>query len=202
MDNKVKNKDSKALVTIIVLLIIIIIILGLYILMDKGIIKINNTTNKTKQITTEVKKTETKQAEAVKEKVYNYTELKDFWQNFRNDILTSNYEEIEKYVKFPLQKKAEHDSDSIVNVSQTEFEKLFKSYLKQDTGLGNNTTEFDWIKNNEMPTMLSGKEYESVTDYTNVVRVENNNWARFNNMVVEKDTNGYWKLSLIYIIEN
>lgn len=58
MDNKVKNKNSKALVTIIVLLIIIIIILGLYILMDKGIIKINNTTNKTKQVTTEEKKDE------------------------------------------------------------------------------------------------------------------------------------------------
>lgn len=133
---------------------------------------------------------------------YNYIDIKVFWTNFRNAVLSGNYSEIKQYVKFPLQTRGPLDSDPILNVSEENFEKTFKAFLQQNDGLGEESTEYSWIKNHEMPNMLGGSDYDNAGNYIDLVRIENDNWARFDDMIMEKDSNGYWKLTFIYYSEN
>ena len=133
---------------------------------------------------------------------YNYSDIKSFWTNFRNAVLSDNYTEIKQFVKFPLQTRGPMDSDPIINVNEEDFEKTFKAFLQQYDGLGDfNSTEYDWIKNHEMPNMLGGSDYDNAGSYIDLVRIENDNWASFSDMVMEKDDSGYWKLTLIYYSE-
>ena len=146
--------------------------------------------------------TENQSKTSSEQKTYNYTDLKEFWTNFRNAVLSNNYNDIKQYVKFPLQSKGPSDSSPIVNINEDDFEKTFKSFLQEYDGVGitnkAESTVYNWIKNHEMPKMLSGSDYDNASSYVDVVRVENDKWASFNMMDMEKDSNGYWKLTLIY----
>lgn len=136
---------------------------------------------------------------------YNYSDIKSFWTNFRNSVLSGNYNEIKQFVKFPLQTRGPVDSDPIINVNEENFEKTFKSFLQKYDGVGDNiteSTEYNWIKNHQMPNMLGGSDYDNAGNYIDLVRIENDNWARFSDMVMEKDDSGYWKLTFIYYSEN
>ncbi len=131
---------------------------------------------------------------------YNYSDLKEFWTNFRAAVLSGDYNEIKQFVKFPLQEPGCYDSDPVKKIQEEDFEEVFKDFLKQyDNG---EITIFDWIKDHEMPEMLGGDDYDNNGSgrYTDIARVEGD-WARFSDMEMEKDESGYWKLTTIYVSE-
>ena len=131
---------------------------------------------------------------------YDYSDLKEFWTNFRTAVLSGDYNEIKQFVKFPLQEPGYYDSDPVKKIKEEDFEEVFKDFLKQyDNG---ETTIFDWIKDHEMPEMLGGADYDNNGSgrYTDIARVEGD-WARFSDMEMEKDESGYWKLTTIYVSE-
>ena len=51
-----------------------------------------------------------------------------------------------------------------------------------------------------MPEMKSGAEYDNANDYKNIVRLSEGE-ADFSNMVMKTDSDGNWKLTLIYLAE-
>ncbi|MBP5654382.1 MAG: hypothetical protein J6X33_02590 [Clostridiales bacterium] len=150
--------------------------------------------------TTTQDQTETTSETSGIENTYNYSDLKEFWTNFRAAVLSGDYNEIKQFVKFPLQEPGPYDSDPVKKIKEEDFEEVFKDFLKQyDNG---ETTIFDWIKDHEMPEMLGGADYDNNGSgrYTDIARVEGD-WARFSDMVMEKDESGYWKVTTIYVSE-
>ena len=148
--------------------------------------------------------TENQSKTSSEQKTYNYTDIKEFWTNFRNAVLSYDYDEMKKYVKFPIEAKGPSDNSPSTYIKEEEFEETFKEFLQQTyiqvkDGVKSTPTEYDWIKEHEMPRMLGGTEYDNAGNYTDLVRLENDNSARFDEMVMEKDSNGYWKLTVIFI---
>lgn len=129
---------------------------------------------------------------------YNYNDIKEFWTNFRKAVLLNNYEEIERFVNFPLKTRGPYDTDPVIEVKQEEFKSVFTKFLQQKDG--EDVMEYDWIKENEMPRMLGGEDYDNASNHINLVRLEEN-VADFKYMQMAKDSNGYWRLSMIYTLE-
>ena len=219
-----KESIKISLGTTVCIFIIILLIVGLGVVYYLGFIKNNeriselevrtaaleNENDKIEQENKDLKddikntyeKTVKSEIQDSTQSVYKYSDLKAFWSNFRSTILSGNYSEMKKFVKFPLQTKGPADASPIVNVSEENFEKTFKKFLQQYDGMKENETEYDWIKNHEMPKMLGGSEYDNAGNYIDLVRLEDDNKARFADMVVEKNSEGYWYVTLIYYIEN
>lgn len=172
-----KQGRIKTFIGIIIILLLAIILVGCT---SDNVVENNNTANNVGKDTTK----------------YNCTDIKTFWANFRGAIISKDYNEIKKYVKFSLQTRGPLDHDPIIEVSEGYFEKVFTEFLKQPTASSKETI-FDWIKRNEMPEMKNEVDYDNASSYIDLVFLKDN-WARFSDMIIEKDDDGYWKLSFIY----
>ena len=168
--------------------------LGSYIVYDN--VKTNTSNSTTVTESSEVNN----QDNQTQQDTYNTTDIKVFWTNFRSAVISGNYDEIKKYVNFPLLRRGELDTDQTYEVGELDFQDTFEKYLHEDNGLGENKNNLDWIIRNEMPEMKSGAEYDNANDYKNIVRLSEGE-ADFSNMVIKTDSNGNWKLTLIYLAE-
>ena len=221
MDEKKSIKVSVGTVVCIFIIILLVVALGIVYYMgfvqnNEKISNLENEKNKLEQQLNIINNNNTKQVNIDSKQVpksesktidlnqlyYNCTDIKVFWTNFRNAVLSANYNEIKQFVKFPLKTRGPMDSDPIIEVNEENFEKTFKSFLQQYDGMRENETEYDWIKNHEMPKMLGGSDYDNAGNYIDLVYLENDNMARFADMIIEKDSDGYWHLTLIYYSEN
>ena len=180
--------------------------LGTYIVYDNVKVNSGNSVQSQTESVTSSGNTNTEQSTSVEgttqnndsQIIYNTSDLKIFWTNFRKVVISGDYNNIKKFVNFPLLTKGPLDSSKTIEVSEAEFENVFKTFLQKDTGLGDNENILSWIKRNEMPEMKSGLDYENANSYKDLVRLEDS-WARFSDMIMVKDDDGNWKLKQIFV---
>lgn len=113
-----------------------------------------------------------------------------FWQDFRQMVISKDFQKIQEHVKFPLQTRSTLDESPIVKFQKKDFPKLFKEFLKQMSGLNPtnlNETESEFI--NRKDTLDLKKDQLSGTE------------ARIGNMVFQKQK-GKWKLKFLYLEED
>lgn len=152
--------------------------------------------------------TENQSKTSSEQKTYNYTDLEEFWTNFRSAVLSYDFNEMKKYVKFPLKEtKGDYSTIQTVDVNEEEFEESFKEFLNKYDGKAlvykAESTVFNWIRGAHSPILLSGLASEKSVEfgegynYFAVHITEDGNSANFDGMTIEKDNDGYWRLTNI-----
>lgn len=128
-----------------------------------------------------------------------YSDIKAFWIDFRNAVLSDDPAEIKKYVKFPLETRGAYDDDPIIEVDEDKFGEVFALYLAEAGVLAGDVHRYhlDFIVQNKTLECKGGDDYDNAESYINLARVEGD-WARADDMVfVKKD--GKWLLAFIYL---
>lgn len=128
-----------------------------------------------------------------------YSDIKAFWIDFRNAVLSDDPAEIKKYVKFPLKTRGDEDDDPIIEVDEDKFGEVFALYLAKAGELAGDVYRYhlDFIERNKTLECKGGDDYDNAESHINLARVEGD-WAWADDMkFVKKD--GKWLLAFIYI---
>jgi len=112
-------------------------------------------------------------------------DFQKFWNEFRKALIENDEDKIQSMTVFPFETRGEMDSDSIVKYDKTDFKKVLRAYLLQETY---------WLNEDQSIT-----QFEEIkrTIHPNASQVQGNE-ARIGNLEFELRDN-HWKLVFAYL---
>jgi hypothetical protein len=117
-------------------------------------------------------------------------EFEDFWKRFRNDIINSDYANLQRKVILSFTVKGFQDIDPILELKEEDFKYVFNLFLNEHL-----------IFDEELDTHLKFiKHYENIYEVTRprLIVYENQDFVRVEYIEFEK-VDSEWKLTRIYM---
>jgi hypothetical protein len=111
--------------------------------------------------------------------------FQEFWLTFRKAVIENDTLKIAELTRFPFETRGEMDTDPIVKFDRTNFFKVFKVYLGQETY---------WNENEGFISSLEEIKRLTIIDSSTV----HENWTRVGDLEFEK-IDGNWKLVFAYL---
>lgn len=105
-------------------------------------------------------------------------EFREFWKGFRSSILKNRWSELDNYIKYPLQTRGGSDYDPIIEVTMTQFKKVFSFFLKSEKVLINDLEEVNpyitdkWVRIGDMQFTRENGEWYLYFIYLNLEELE------------------------------